>query len=122
MRRREFIALVGGAVAWLSRKTFRTVGFVNLGSEAIAKPYAEALRSGLVARGYTEGKNITLYYRFAEGNVERLSEFAPELVSLGVKIIVTSSSTSIRPMTRGEPAGTGWALRRAGKVRFEMCN
>jgi hypothetical protein len=56
---------------WL-RKVFPIVGFVNLGSEAIAKPYAEALRSGLMALGYTEGKNITLYCRFAEGNVERL--------------------------------------------------
>ena len=126
MRRREFIALVGGAVTWpvlavAQSKDLPAVGFVNLGSEAIAKPYAEALRSGLVALGYTEGKNITLYYRFAEGNVERLSEFASELVSLGVKIIVTSSNTSIRAMTKaaptvpivswasGDPIVMGWA-------------
>jgi len=108
MRRREFIALVGSAVAWpvlavAQSKDLPAVGFVNLGSEAIAKTYAEALRSGLMALGYTEGKNITLYCRFAEGNVERLSEFASEFVSLGVKIIVTSSNTSIRAMTKAAP-------------------
>src|SRR5262245_64382047 len=125
MRRREFIALVGVAgarpvLAVAQSKGLPAVGFVNLGSEAIAKPYAEALRSGLEALGYTEGKNITLYYRFAEGNVERLSEFASELVSLGVKIIVTSSNTSIRAMTKaartvtieswasGDTIGMGW--------------
>jgi putative tryptophan/tyrosine transport system substrate-binding protein len=52
----------------------------------------EAFRQGLRELGYIEGKNIIIEYRYAEGNIQRLSELAAELVRLKVDIIVTSDA------------------------------
>jgi hypothetical protein len=49
----------------------------------------EAFRSGLVALGYAEGKNIRVLYRFAYGNADQLPGLTHELVSLGARVIVT---------------------------------
>ena len=89
MRRREFIALIGGAAAvWSSRvqgqhPAMPTIGWLNLGSETANRPFSEAFRSGLAELGYTEGNNIRVLYRHADGHAERLSALASELVSLG---------------------------------------
>jgi putative ABC transport system substrate-binding protein len=125
MERREFIAVVGGAAAvWLSRAhaqqpAMRTIGYLGLGSGSRAS--IQAFRSGLAALGYTEGKNLQVLYRFANGNVDRLSELTLELVSLGAMIIVTSSTTAIRAAheaapnvpivswTAADPVIMGWA-------------
>ena len=79
------------------------IGFLDLGSERTVQPSIEAFRSGLAALGYREGENITVLYRFAEGSVERLRALAIELVSLGAKIIVTASTTSIRAAHNAVP-------------------
>jgi putative tryptophan/tyrosine transport system substrate-binding protein len=52
----------------------------------------EAFRKGLRERGYVEGQNIHVEYRFAEGRVERLAELAPELIRLKVDLIVTTGA------------------------------
>ena len=56
----------------------------------------EPLRRGLRELGYVEGKNISLEFRAAEGNIDRLPVLATELVNLGVAVIVTAGSTAIR--------------------------
>ena len=49
------------------------------------QPHLEAFKQGLRERGYTEGKNIVLDYRYAEGKVDRLASLATELVQLKVR-------------------------------------
>jgi len=120
MNRRKFIAFAGGAAAAWSlatsvqgsdQKQVPGVAFLALGSEGALRPYAEAFRSGLAALGYMEGKSIRVFYRFADGNVERFTEMTAEVVSLGARIIVTSSTTAIRAAHRAAPniAIVSWA-------------
>ena len=101
MRRREFITLIGVvAAAWTNRvhaqqPAMRTIGWLHLGSELPLRPIVEAFRSGLADLGYTEGNNIRLLYRYADGNANRLSALAIEMVSLGATVIVTNTTTAI---------------------------
>jgi putative tryptophan/tyrosine transport system substrate-binding protein len=60
------------------------------------QPHLEPFKQGLRERGYTEGKNIVLDYRYAEGKVDRLPLLAHELVELKVDVIVTTSGNSAR--------------------------
>jgi ABC-type uncharacterized transport system substrate-binding protein len=84
------------------------------------QPHLESFKQGLKERGYTEGKNIFLDYRYAEGKYERLPELAAEFVREKVDIIVTTSSVSAQAarqatkttpivMTTGNPLDMGLA-------------
>src|SRR5262249_525091 len=68
-----------------------------LGSAASMASRIDALRRGLREHGYVEGQNIHLEYRYAEGDQNRLREFATELVNLKVDVIVTGGTISTRP-------------------------
>jgi putative ABC transport system substrate-binding protein len=91
MRRREFITLLGGAVAnWpraaraqQSGKIWR-MGFIAHGHER----FYDALFVGLGELGYAEGRNLIIERRYAEGRAERFQEFAAEMVRLNVDIII----------------------------------
>ena len=75
----------------------RTIGWLYVGWEDDdIRPIVEAFRSGLADLGYTEGKNIRLLYRYADGHADRLPALTRELVALGALIIVTTSTTAIR--------------------------
>jgi putative ABC transport system substrate-binding protein len=93
MRRREFITLLGGVAAWLSparaQEPRRLIGV--LGSAAYgAFPGAEAgFIQGLKNTGFIEGKNINIEWRWAEGQYNRLSSLAGELVTRNVSVIST---------------------------------
>src|SRR5215204_2855630 len=88
MRRREFIALLGGAaVAWPSplgaqQATRRPRLGVLLYSNPETDPNMESFRRGLRDLGYVDGQNIAIEYRYAEGKPERLPQLAAELVAL----------------------------------------
>src|SRR5712671_6319732 len=93
MRRREFIALLGGAAVaspFAARaqqaKVYR-VGALYIGL-ADAESFKKELREGLSEAGYMEGKNIAFEFRSAEGRLDRLPELASELVRLKVDVIV----------------------------------
>src|SRR5882724_1513000 len=60
------------------------------------QPHLEAFRQGLRERGYTEGKNIAIEYRYAEGKINRLPLLAAELVKLKVDVIVTTAEMGAR--------------------------
>jgi putative tryptophan/tyrosine transport system substrate-binding protein len=94
MRRREFIALLGSlaslpaAQAQQATKVSR-IGFLGAISASKYASQVEALLGGLHDLGYVEGKNITIEFRWAEGNYDRLPELAAELERLRVDILVT---------------------------------
>ena len=58
------------------------------------QPHLESFKQGLREHGYTEGKNIVLIYRYAEGKEERLADLAAELVGEKVDVIVTTAANS----------------------------
>src|SRR5262249_13162122 len=73
------------------------IGFLSLGSASSMASRVDALRRGLREHGYLEGQNIHVEYRYAEGDQNRLREFAAELVNLKVDVIVTGGTISTRP-------------------------
>src|SRR5580765_988134 len=77
---------------------FPRIGILFIGGRD--QPHLEAFKQGLRERGYSEGKNILLEYRYAEGNVDRLASLATELVQLKVDGIVTTSGNSARAATQ----------------------
>jgi ABC-type uncharacterized transport system substrate-binding protein len=99
MRRREFIALLGGAAAWPSavraqQSSARRVGIVSpLSPSAAASRPFEIFRKTLLDLGYVEGRSIRLEYRWADGNSARLADFAAELVDLKVDVIFCGPGT-----------------------------
>jgi putative tryptophan/tyrosine transport system substrate-binding protein len=94
MRRRRFIALLGGAAASLLPRPLRAQRSTKLPRLGIllyssprGDPGNEAFRLGLSELGYVDGQNISLEYRFAEGKLERLPELAADLVRLNPDMI-----------------------------------
>jgi putative ABC transport system substrate-binding protein len=95
------------------------IGFLATNSPAEYPDLLEAFRQGLRDLGYVEGQNIAIEYRWAEGRVERFSDFAVELVGLKVDVIVATSSPlalaaknatrtiSIVFATAADPVGSG---------------
>jgi putative ABC transport system substrate-binding protein len=72
------------------------VGFLGSESAVGYAPLIEALRAGLRERGYVEGKNLTLEFRWAEGKYERLNALAAELAAGKVDVIVTHGTPGTR--------------------------
>ena len=96
MRRREFMTLLGGAaatwpVAARARQVARPVmGFMDSGSPVPNAQLVAALKQGLNESGYVEGQNLSIEYRWAEGNYSRLPELATDLVRRQVAVIVAT--------------------------------
>ena len=93
MRRRDFIALLGGAAsAWPLAARPQPSKLARIGALYIgladAESFKKELRDGLRELGYVEGQNIAFEFRSAEGNLDRLPELASELVRLKVDVIV----------------------------------
>jgi putative tryptophan/tyrosine transport system substrate-binding protein len=100
MRRREIIALLGGAaVAWpLAARAQQSnqiarIGYLSQESAAFDRSHGDstAFRDGLGDLGYVEGKNLHIEFRYADTDLNRLPALAAELVGLNVDIIVTYS-------------------------------
>jgi putative ABC transport system substrate-binding protein len=127
MRRREFITLLGGAAAtWSGAARAQQAGKVWLigslspGSSAGRSDNLKAFMQGLNDLGYTEGRNMRIERRSADGALDRLPALAAELVRANVDVILAESSFAVeaaRQATRtipivmtgvGNPVGSGF--------------
>jgi len=96
MRRRDFITGIAGSVAgWplpvraQQRAKVAHIGYLGLVSASWHTPRVTAFRAGLRELGYTEGKDIVIEFRWAEGRYDQLPALMAELVRLNVDVIVT---------------------------------
>ena len=124
MRRRGFITLLAGAVAWplaaLAQQPAKlpTIGFLGTSTPSAWSYNVAFFVQRLYELGWIEGRNVVIEYRWAEGRSERFAEIAAEFVQLKVDVIVTSGgavvavkqATSVIPIVfavANDPLGTG---------------
>ncbi len=118
LNRREFITLLGGAVAWPLGARAQQAGklpTIGLLQSQLTAAFVQRLRE----LGWIEGRTVAIEYRWAEGRSERFAQFAAEFVRLKVDVILTHNTppvlaakqaTSIIPIvfaTAADPVGTG---------------
>ena len=132
MRRREFIALLGGVAAWpltsLGQSASKTHFILWVSTEAQPDPFIAGFREGMKERGYVEGQNLAFILRYAPGDPARLRAMLPELLSVPAELIVSSGPAilAMRAATgkpvlfaiSGDPVELGIAesLSRPGKT------
>src|SRR5580698_5014486 len=98
MRRREFITLVGGAAAAgpvVARAQppppIPILGYLNTRSPEDTQHLLSAFLDGLAQRGYVDGQNVSIEYRWGRGRYDRLPALAAELIRLPLSVLVASS-------------------------------
>jgi ABC-type uncharacterized transport system substrate-binding protein len=102
MRRRQFIAALGGAAAASSafwpqslgaQQTMPAVGFLVGGSVGDLGYLASAFRQGLTEAGFVEGRDVTIEYRWAEGKFDRVPALIADLVRRQVALLATGGTS-----------------------------
>jgi len=127
MQRREFITLLGGAATWpLAARAQRAVKMYRIGillpntpAIAASNPRIQAFLQSLRELGWIDGRNVTLEWRYGEGQSSRLPALAAELANIKVDVIVTAAAPAAKAAKEatgtipvviidpGDPVGTG---------------
>src|SRR6266545_5386048 len=103
MRRRKFITLLGGVAAWpvtaraQQPARMRRIGILFGGFPADdpeGQARMTALIQGLQERGWSDGRNVRIEYRWAAGNPERLRRYAAELIALAPDVVVSGGGAA----------------------------
>ena len=96
MRRRELIALLGGAAAaWpltarAQRQTVPLIGYLSSKSETAESGIVAGVKKGLAENGFVEGRNVNIAYRWSAGDYDRLASMAADLIARNVDVIAAS--------------------------------
>lgn len=98
MKRRDFVAVLGGAAVFRplvtrAQKAAPVIGVLGSTSPGPYTPFVAAFRRGLSDTGFVEGQNVSFEFRWAEGRYDRLPALAGDLVSGKVDLILTSGGT-----------------------------
>jgi putative ABC transport system substrate-binding protein len=99
MRRRELIAALGGAAAWplvarAQPPALPVIGYLSSGTAAGFAALLAAFRNGLNETGYVEGRNVTIEFRWSEGQDEQLPAFVADLIHRRVAMIVATGGSA----------------------------
>jgi putative ABC transport system substrate-binding protein len=94
LRRRDFIAALGGAAAWplaarAQQRALPVVAYISLSKAEASARNVAAFRKGLSETGYVEGQNVTVEYHWTEGQYDRLAALAADLARRRVAVIAT---------------------------------
>ena len=100
MRRREFITLIGGSVAWplaagAQQPAMPVIGFLGSELPDLYVDRLRAFRQGLNEASFVEGRNVAIEYRWAEGRNDRLPGLADDLVRRRVTVMVATSTPAV---------------------------
>src|SRR5262245_3255644 len=102
MRRREFIALLGGAavtwplVARAQQPAMPVIGFLSSLGQYDRRNLIDAFRRGLSEAGYVEGRNVAIEFYFAESQYDRLPALAADLVGRKVEVLAATGAGARR--------------------------